>query len=254
MSSSNKLFFQIPYEFDINQVHSRIDCQLKEKEKGYICVSDGVILSKVVHDKDYRTTIQNSLFSICDSGWVPLFMKWIYGKKVVQYCGSDIFRDYIQACKYKMAFLGSSQSVLNSLKDNLCKIDPRIADMLFWELPFNKVEEFDYPAIADRLNKEHCDLIWVALGAPKQERFMELLEPHLNRGVMLGVGAVFNFFGNQRIRRAPNWMIRCKMEFLYRIICEPKKQLKRCCLIVWTIPGLLIREYWKVHFGKETTT
>jgi N-acetylglucosaminyldiphosphoundecaprenol N-acetyl-beta-D-mannosaminyltransferase len=115
--------------------------------------------------------------------------------------------------------------------------------MQFIELPFKKVEEFDYPAIAKTIEADGADIIWVALGAPKQEYFMHYLKPHLSHGVMIAVGAAFKFFSGTAEKRAPRWMVKAHMEFIFRICQAPKKQLKRCGWIVATLPTLLFQEW-----------
>ena len=115
--------------------------------------------------------------------------------------------------------------------------------MKFIELPFRKVEDFDYPEIARTIEEDGADIVWVALGAPKQEIFMSLLKPHLKRGVMIAVGAAFKFYSGTDVQRAPEWMVKHHLEFVHRIYKEPKKQLKRCWGIVSTLPGLLWGEW-----------
>ena len=90
-----------------------------------------------------------------------------------------------------------------------------------------------------------AEIIGVALVAPKQEIFMSRLKPHLKRGVMIAVGAAFKFYSGTDVKRAPHWMVKMHLEFAYRIFSEPKKQLKRCAWIVYTLPGLLYREWRK---------
>lgn len=143
-----------------------------------------------------------------------------------------------------MFFMGTSAKTLAALKENLVKIDNRIADMTFYELPFRTVDQFDYQKIADMVNADGADIIWVALGAPKQEIFMSKLKPFLKRGVMIAVGAAFKFYSGLEEKRAPEWMVKHHLEFVYRIFSEPKKQLKRCSWIIITLPGLLLGE-WK---------
>lgn len=244
-------FFNIRYEFDRDEVHAAIDRTLGADGKGYICVSDGVILSLVQQDDDYRRVIDGAMFSICDSGWVPMYVKWIYGLERRQYCGSQIFEHTIRMRRYRMCFLGTSERVLKPLRENLAKMDPDVASMPFTELPFRAAEDFDYEAIAREINAYRPDIIWVALGAPKQEKFMNLLLPHLDRGVMIAVGAAFNFFSGLEIRRAPAWMVRCKLEFVHRIFSEPRKQLRRCSNILITMPGMLRREYRRKKGGEQ---
>lgn len=235
-------YFNIRYEFDKDQVHARIASRLKEPGSDYICVADGVILDTVNRNEGYRRVVGNGMFAICDSSYVPLYLKWIYGISRKQYCGSQIFQDIIFQRKYRMIFMGTSTEILNALKYNLLNINPDVASMKFIELPFREVGDFDYPSIAKTIEGDGAEIVWVALGAPKQEYFMANLQPHLSHGVMIAVGAAFKFFSGVDANRAPEWMVRNHMEFVYRIFSEPKKQIKRCWGIVRSLPSLLIQE------------
>ena len=237
-------YFDISFEFSKDAAHNIISEVVAQNRKGYICATDGVILSNVNKNAGYRKVINDSLFSTCDSRWITKYIRWLYGIQHKQYCGSQIFNDVIQSKRYNMMFLGVNESVLNSLKDNLLKVDERISDMPFIELPFCDVLNFDYVAIAKTINTYKPDIIWIALGAPKQEYFMANLIPYLDSGVMIAVGAVFNFFSG-KVKRAPKWMIDMNIEFLYRIKAEPRKQLARCFFILSRLPMILYKEYRK---------
>ena len=139
-------------------------------------------------------------------------------------------------------FLGSSQNVLSALKDNLIKVNPAILGMSFVELPFADVDSFDYPAIAETVNRVDPDIIWVSLGAPKQEIFMSKLKPYLNRGVMIGVGAVFNFRSGIAERRAPQWAVKSHLEFVWRLFSDPRKQWPRVRNIITALPSIIREE------------
>ena len=237
-------YFNINYEFDRPTIWNKIDKQLQKEDARYICVADGNILQMVHNDLAYREIVNGSLFSICDSSWVPVFLKRIYGVKYQQYCGSQIFEDLTGRKQYRQFFIGTSEKILSGLRTELLKKDPSVSDMMFFAPPFCKVEEFDYPSIAEMINKDNPDIIWVALGAPKQENFMHRLQPFLRRGVMIGVGAVFNFYcGLENApKRAPQWMIDHHLEFVYRVFSEPKKQLQRCRQIIGTLPKIYLEE------------
>lgn len=243
-------YFNIRYEFDRSRVHESIAERLTKSGSDYICVADGVILNIANRVKEYLEVVNGGMFSICDSSYVPLYIKRIYGENYEQYCGSEIFIDVVASRKYRMIFLGTQQPILDGLKENLEKINPDIADMKFIELPFCKVKEFDYPAIAKMIEEDGADIVWVALGAPKQEFFMSMLKPHLNYGVMIAVGAAFKFFSGVESSRAPQWMVRNHLEFVHRLSQEPTKQFKRCFHIVRTLPGLLYKE-WQISRVKN---
>ena len=70
------------------------------------------------------------------------------------------------------------------------------------------------------------DFIWVGIGAPKQELWMFEHQNKINRGVMLGVGAGFDFFAGT-LDKAPKWMEKACLEWLYRLFKEPKRLWKR---------------------------
>ncbi len=236
-------YFGISYEFDKSVVYNTIDSLVQSGAKGYVCVADGVTLSMSQNYPLLRKVLDEADIVTCDSGWVPLFLKWIYDIEREQLSGSDFFSSVIHEKKYKMMFLGTSNAILKPLRENISKIDPKILDMQFVSLPFRPVESFDYKEIADSINEENPDIVWVALGMPKQEIFMYNLKPYLNRGVCVGVGAAFKFFsGLSGHKRAPEWMIKCKIEWIHRIFSEPKKQIGRCWLIFKTVPKLLYRE------------
>ena len=237
-------YFNINYEFDKPTIWNKIDEQLQKEGAGYICVADGNILQMVHKDLEYRKVVNGGMFSICDSSWVPLYLKRIYGIEYQQYCGSQIFEDLTGRKQYRQFFIGTSEKVLDGLKTELSKKDPAVNEMSFFAPPFCKVEEFDYPSIADMINRDHPDIVWVALGAPKQEHFMFRLQPLLGRGVMIGVGAVFNFYcGLENApKRAPQWMVKNHLEFVYRVFSEPKKQLRRCKDVLLTLPKIYKEE------------
>lgn len=238
-------FFNIRYEFDKSRVHDAISARLLLPGSDYICVADGVILNNANRNRRYINVVNGSMFSICDSSFVPLYIKWIYGIKYKQYCGSQIFKDIVASRKYRMIFLGTQQPILDGLRKNLQKINPDVADMKFFELPFRMVDDFDYPAIAKMIEEDGADIVWVALGAPKQEFFMSRLKPYLSHGIMIAVGAAFKFYSGVDTNRAPKWMVDHHLEFIHRLTQEPKKQFRRCFDIIRTLPFILYKE-WRV--------
>ena len=153
--------------------------------------------------------------------------------------------DIVKSRKYRMIFLGAQQATLDGLRENMSAVNPDVAEMKFVELPFRPVDKFDYPEIARLIEQDGAQIVWVALGAPKQEIFMSKLKPHLGHGVMIAIGAAFKFYSGVETNRAPQWMVRNHLEFVHRIFKEPRKQVGRCWDIVRTLPGLLYGEWRK---------
>ena len=145
-------FFGINYEFDFDAAIAGIDEKLRAGETGYICVSDGVILNTYHRNEGYRKVVDNAMFSICDSSYVPIYIRRIYGLERKQCSGTKFMELIVSQRKYTMAFVGGDKSILASLKENLMKMNPDVENMLFYELPFCKVADFDYEGIAAKIN------------------------------------------------------------------------------------------------------
>lgn len=246
------VYFNINYEFDRDAVHQAIADRITKPGSDFISVADGVILDTANRVPEYLDVVNSGMFAICDSSYVPLYIRLIYGKRYNQYCGAQIFHDIVSSRKYRMIFLGTQQPVLESLQRNITQWNPDVRDMQFVELPFSTVDKFDYPEIARLITDDGAEIVWIALGAPKQEYFMHRLRPHLDHGVMIAVGAAFKFFSGLDEKRAPRWMVRAHIEFLFRIFQEPRKQLRRCSHIITSLPRLLFTEYRRKKHNSVT--
>jgi len=162
------------------------------------------------------------------------------------YPGPDFFIDKIKEKKYKHTFLGSTKEVLDNLKIQLTKIDSNIQNAQFIELPFLKVNEFDYNVIGKMINQTSSDFIWVSLGAPKQEKFSSILVKHINRGLIVSVGAAFDFHsGLSHVKRSPKILRNLKLEWLYRVFEQPSKTLKRLKDELIYMPIIIVKEILK---------
>jgi N-acetylglucosaminyldiphosphoundecaprenol N-acetyl-beta-D-mannosaminyltransferase len=239
-------YFNVPFEFDHQKINDIIQQYIENNIPGYVCSVDLNNLISTNKNQVHLDALNNATANLCDSTWIPFFINRIYGTRYRNYAGADLFFEYVNMKKYRQFFLGSTPDVLDGLKIEMSKIDPTIKNMRFESLPFRKVEEFDYRQIATMINKDNPDIIWISLGAPKQEQFMGQLKPYLYRGMMLGVGAIFNFnCGQSSQKRAPRWVQKIKMEWLFRLIQEPKRLGKRALRTCPLFPGMIKEEIQK---------
>jgi len=80
--------------------------------------------------------------------------------------------------------------------------------------------------MAELINDSGADVLFVAFGHPKQEKWIELNRQRLNVSVAMGVGGTFDFLAGRR-RRAPLWMQKVGLEWLFRVAQEPRRLLGR---------------------------
>lgn len=95
--------------------------------------------------------------------------------------------------------------------------------------------------LARRIDDANPDIVWVGLGCPKQELWMAVHRPHLRAPLLVGVGAAFDFHTG-RVRQAPPWMQRAGLEWLFRLLAEPRRLWKRYLVYNTWFVALLVAE------------
>jgi len=125
-------------------------------------------------------------------------------------------------------FYGASEETLENLKAELDWKYPGLQIAGIYSPPFRPMTEEEDTEIISQINTAAPDFIWVGLGAPKQERWMAAHQGKV-KGFMVGVGAAFDYLAGN-IQRAPQWMQKCNLEWLYRLLQDPKRLFKRYCV------------------------
>lgn len=231
--------FEIKIEFDKSALWWSIKECIYSHGKGYVCFADANVFSIARKETEYLKVLQEALVNSCDGGSIATIVNKIHHTNVRAYNGPDLFEDYIKKTEYRQLLLGNTEERYQMIVEELHHRGLTSEHVLHLPVPFAKVEEFDYQSIAMKVNELNPDFIWVSLGAPKQEWFMSMLLPYINRGVMFGIGAAFNFYIG--FNKQPSFRIGAfRFIWLDRIFREPKKQLKRCWKILRALPLL----YW----------
>jgi len=215
-----------------------------EKPKGYCCVVNANIIVECFKNKSYEAIIRKAVFNTCDGINVKRIYNLTQKSKINLYTGPDLFNDLVfkDHC-YKHYFLGGKESILNGLKENISSKNIDVNEKSFYSPPFLSADSFDYISIAALINKQNPDIIWIGLGAPKQEVFMHHLLPHINKGLMIGVGAAFNFYsGLDEYKRAPDFMVKLHLEWLFRAFQEPNRIIKRQLKNLLYLPLIIFNE------------
>ena len=126
---------------------------------------------------------------------------------------------------YRHYFYGSTQETLDILRKKVEENYPGAVIAGMYSPPFRPLSPEEDEEVVRRINEAKPDFVWVGLGAPKQERWMAVHEDRV-QALMVGVGAAFDYEAGN-IRRAPMWMQRHNLEWLYRLMQDPKRLFKR---------------------------
>ena len=114
--------------------------------------------------------------------------------------------------------------------------------------PYRELTEEELDGIAERINAAGPDVVWVGVGVPKQEKWMAAMRDRLDAPVLIGVGAAFDFHGG-RVRQAPGWVQRAGLEWLFRLIQEPRRLWRRYLTYNPRFVAGFVRQYWRRRRG-----
>ena len=235
-------YFDIFIEFDRILFNSIIEENIKSNRKGYVCVIDGNVLANASKNNEYKKIINSGMVNSCDGSSIAIIAGKIHKQGFKTYTGPEIFSDYVKK-NHKQYFIGNTNENLERLKKRFIEFGYPMENFRFDSLPFINVKEFNYPAIAKSINEFSPELIWISLGAPKQEFFINNLYPYINTGILFAIGAAVNLYlGNKGNKRAPNVLRRMHLEWLFRVIQEPKRVGKRALNYFFLLPSLILTE------------
>lgn len=202
--------------------------QIDELKGEFICLSNVHTTVMSQKDEEYRK-IQNSAFLALPDGSPLSLVQRLRGYRMAeQVAGPDLMPALWKATEkteISHYFYGSTPETIEALEKKLRKDYPELKIAGMEAPPFRPLTEEEDAQAIQRINDSGAAIVWVGLGAPKQEKWMYEHRGKIN-AVMLGVGAGFDFHAGT-VKRAPAWMRNHYLEWLYRLIQDPKRLWKR---------------------------
>lgn len=217
------------------------DLKIVESKEALMNIPQGKALINTINAHSFNTAQDDDLFAealkngdylIPDGASIVKACKWLKCKSQPKerIAGYDLFSMEMERLNRKGGkcfFMGSSEKVLELIKVRAATVYPNIIVETYsppYKAVFNNEENKE---IIRAINKANPDLLWIGMTAPKQEKWAyshwEELEINCHVGT---IGAVFDFFAGT-YKRAPQWWQKNSLEWLYRLIKEPRRMWKR---------------------------
>lgn len=226
-------------------------------------IPDGKVLINTINAHSFNTAQNDELFAealskgdylIPDGASIIKACKWLKAKSQPKerIAGWDLFSFEMNALERKSAqqnmndgkrlkvmFMGSSEKVLALIRKQATKDYPHL-EVITYSPPYKpEFSDEDNAAIIKAINEANPDLLWIGMTAPKQEKWTyqhwNELDIHCHVGT---IGAVFDFYAGTA-QRAPRWWQEHSLEWLYRLLKEPKRMWRRYVLgnplFLWNI-------------------
>lgn len=209
--------------------------------KGYICIRDVHGVVRCQSDLELQRA-HNRAFLVTPDG-MPLVWALkaaghstadrVYGPDLMLALFDEGRRQGLRHFLY-----GTTPEVLDKLQARLTEACPGARIAGTFSPPFRPLTESETDEVAARINAADADVVWVGLSTPKQELWMARMRPLLGAGMLIGVGAAFDFHAGIK-KQAPRVVQRSGFEWLFRLASEPRRLFGRYAVVIPSFLGLV---------------
>lgn len=217
------------------------EIRIVESKRDLEAIPQGKKLINTINAHSYNTARRDGLFAealqkgdalIPDGASIVMACRWLKAKSRPEerIAGWDLFEmemDRLNRTGGKCFFMGSSEKVLALIRKRAETVYPHITVETYSPPYKPEFSDEENRAIIEAINRADPDLLWIGMTAPKQEKWVYTHWDELDIRCHTGtIGAVFDFFAGT-VERAPEWWQRHSLEWLYRLLKEPKRMWRR---------------------------
>ena len=213
---------------------------LQGEHAARVVTPNAEIAYEALHDENMRTLLNSAELMLPDGAGVVLaskILKTPLKQKVAGVDFADGLLGVLETTGQSLYLLGSKPGIGELAAQKMMQKHQRlkIAGIAYGYFQ-------DEAPVIDKINASGADVLFVCLGAPKQEQFMARHQKALHVKLMAGLGGSLDSFAGT-VKRAPKWMIRLNLEWLYRLIKEPKRfnRMLRLPKYLWAVVCKRIR-------------
>lgn len=213
----------------MTQALEQIFWWIDHREPAYVVVAAVHDIMRAHADPALRA-MTNGADMITPDGMPLVFLsRWMGYSQVDRVYGPDLMlaaSEQMAEQGYTSFYYGGAEGVPELLAEKMTARFPKLKIAGTYSPPFRALTPEEDQAVIEQINAANPDVVWVALGCPKQTIWMAEHRSKLKAPVLIGVGAAFNLHTG-RIPQAPRWMQRCALEWLFRLSVEPRRLWKR---------------------------
>ena len=193
---------------------------LQRPEASYCVTPNAEMAYEALHDESFRAILNEASLVLPDGAGVVLGAKILRTPLKEKVAGIDFAANLLGVLEEtggRLYLLGGKPGIAEQAAENMKKTHPKLCICGTADGYFK-----DEGPVIGKINAVKPDVLFVCVGAPKQEIFMHAHRDELDVRLMAGLGGSLDAFAGT-VKRAPKWMIRCNLEWLYRLIKEPKR-------------------------------
>ncbi|MBC8033318.1 MAG: WecB/TagA/CpsF family glycosyltransferase [Chitinophagaceae bacterium] len=235
-------------------VHTIVN-SAQERRSHYTCVANVHMLVEAYSDYKFASVVSNANVITPDGMPLSWALRMLYGIKQDRVAGMDLLPDLLKRAslqKIPVFFYGGTQTMLKKTVQYIKNNFPELNIAGLYSPPFRTLSASEEEFIIQKINSSGASLVFVALGCPKQEKWMAAMKDRIH-AVTVGIGGALPVLvGIQK--RAPKWIQNAGMEWSFRLLQEPKRLFKRYAITNTKFLYLLTREYLRQKFIRKVAT
>ena len=232
----------------LRETVGRIEEMIASRRSHYVVTANVDFLAQARRDVELQRILLDAPLVLCD-GTPLVWVSRLFGNPLPErVAGADVVPELIRVAaekNYRLFFLGTTEEANTQAIARLRAQFPDL-EISHYSPPFRPLLEMDDAEIIRRIRAARPDLLFVAFGCPKAEKWLAMHYRELRVPVAIGVGATIDFLAGN-MKRAPLWMQRGGVEWIYRLCQEPRRLFKRYATDLWYFGGAMVRQWWTMQ-------
>jgi N-acetylglucosaminyldiphosphoundecaprenol N-acetyl-beta-D-mannosaminyltransferase len=238
----------------LTELLQAFDEMLEQRNPSYACFCGAHLCVCAARDSRVRQALQEADFCLPDGVAATLGARLLGERLPERLPGPSVMLDICRhglARGYRHFFYGGAEGIPDRLAEKLRERFPGLQVAGTYSPPFRELTVEEDEAVVERINRSDPDIVWVGLGAPKQELWAQSHRGRLSASLILTVGAAFDFNSGHK-RRAPLWVRQMGFEWLFRMLTEGRPMFFRYARIVPMFTAMILKQaIWQVVSRSE---
>ncbi|MDB6066686.1 MAG: Anti-sigma-factor antagonist and glycosyl transferase [Pedosphaera sp.] len=232
-----------------------IEQMVASRRPHYLVTANVDFLVQARADVELRRILFDAHLVLCDGTPLVWASRLLGNPLPERVAGSDLVPLLIRTAaekNYRLFFLGGTPESTEQALANLKARYPQLK-VVGYSPPFGKLLEMDHEDIKRRIAEADPDMLFVSFGCPKQEKWIAMHYQSLGIPVAAGVGGTIDFLAGQ-LKRAPGWMQRTGTEWIFRMLQEPRRLLRRYVKDLWVFGWSILAQWWQMRTRRSNGT
>jgi N-acetylglucosaminyldiphosphoundecaprenol N-acetyl-beta-D-mannosaminyltransferase len=227
----------------------RIERMVETGRPHYVITANVDFLVQARNDVELRSILLDAHLVLCDGAPLVWASRLLGNPLPERVAGADLTPLLIRLAekkRFRLFFLGATPESIAQAVSNLKQQHPDLVIAGFYSPPFRSLLDMDHDEIKRRITEARPDILFVAFGCPKQEKWIAMHYRQLGVPVAIGGGATIDFLA-RRVARAPVWMQRSGLEWVFRLAQEPRRLFRRYFTDLWVFGSTILGQWWRLR-------